>query len=74
MTGPALRAIRAKLGYTQVQLARALAVTSNTVARWERDEMRITPPMVRLITLVAERPPTQDAPRGKTRRRKETRG
>jgi transcriptional regulator with XRE-family HTH domain len=53
MTGTQLRALRRSRGWTQVALARLIRVTSNTVARWERDEVRITPAMVRLIRLVA---------------------
>ena len=37
MKGKELRAIRDKLDWTQVQMAMALEVTPNTVARWERD-------------------------------------
>ena len=42
MKGKELRAIRDKLDWTQVQMATALEVTPNTVARWERDERTIT--------------------------------
>jgi DNA-binding transcriptional regulator YiaG len=65
MTGSQLRAVRRALGLTQAALAGRLAVSSNTVARWERDEVRITPPMVRLIHLVADRGGSQSrkAPR-----------
>jgi DNA-binding transcriptional regulator YiaG len=63
MTGAQLRAIRRSLGFTQEALAGHLAVTANTVARWERDEVRITPAMVRLIQLVADQPPRSTAPR-----------
>ena len=52
MSGKELRAIRDKLGWTQVQLAEALGVTPNTVARWERDEVGIREPMARLIQSV----------------------
>ena len=52
MSGKELRAIRDKLGWTQVQLAEALGVTPNTVARWERDEVGIREPMARLIQTV----------------------
>lgn len=41
MTGNELRSWRTKAGLTQAQLAEQLGVTSNTVARWERDEMSI---------------------------------
>ncbi len=52
MTGTALRRRRRQLGWTQVQLAAKLGVTSNTVARWERSEVRITEPAARLIRFV----------------------
>ena len=43
MTGKELKEKRNKLNLTQEQLAKELGVTSNTVARWERDEMKIPP-------------------------------
>ena len=42
MRGKELQAIRRKLGLTQVELAKALRVDSNAVARRERDERTIT--------------------------------
>lgn len=53
MTGSALRKIRKHLALTQVQLAARLGVTSTSVARWERDEVRITEPMAKLIQLLS---------------------
>lgn len=53
VTGSALRKIRQHLALTQAQLAEQLGVTSNTVARWERDEVRITEPMTKLIQLLS---------------------
>jgi transcriptional regulator with XRE-family HTH domain len=53
MTGKQLRSLRAKLGLTQKQLAEKLAVSSNTVARWERDEVEISEPIARLIRMTA---------------------
>ena len=53
MTGKDIRAIRRKLDWTQVALAEALGVTSNTVARWERDEMAISEPAARLLKKIA---------------------
>jgi transcriptional regulator with XRE-family HTH domain len=41
VTGDELRAERQARGLTQRQLAEALGVTTNTVARWERGEMAI---------------------------------
>lgn len=63
MTGEELRRIRKRLGLTQQQLAERLAVHSNSVARWERDEMPIRELTARLVRLLAKMPP------GKPRRR-----
>jgi len=52
MTGKQLRDIRKRLGWTQAQIAEAVGVTSNTVARWERDEVGIGEPIARLIQTV----------------------
>jgi transcriptional regulator with XRE-family HTH domain len=52
MNGKELRAIRKKLGWTQVEMAKELRTTANTVARWERDERGITEPMAKLIETV----------------------
>jgi DNA-binding transcriptional regulator YiaG len=53
MTGVEIRALREKLGWTQMVLAAALGVTSNTVARWERGEMAISEPAARLLQKIA---------------------
>jgi len=52
MTGPQLRWRRKRLDWTQTQMAKAVGVTRNTIARWERDEMRITTAMSLLIDAV----------------------
>lgn len=52
MKGAALRKRRKALGMTQVELAQALGVTSNTVARYERDESGIPEPVARLAMLI----------------------
>jgi len=53
MNGVEIRALREKLGWTQVALAEAIGVTSNTVARWERGEMAISEPTARLLQKIA---------------------
>jgi transcriptional regulator with XRE-family HTH domain len=61
MTGTQLHGIRKRLGWTQAQLADAIGVSRNTVARWERGEMKIREPAARLIERIAveqrQRPP-----------------
>ena len=54
MTGKALRRIRKRLALSQAALAERLAVSPNTVARWERGELSIRDAMARLIELVAD--------------------
>jgi DNA-binding transcriptional regulator YiaG len=53
MQGVEIRALRKKLGWTQMALAEAIGVTSNTVARWERGEMAISEPATRLLRKIA---------------------
>ena len=64
MDGKELKAIRTRLKLTQVQFAELVGVTSNTVARWERDEMTMREPAARLI---------QSIYAAKRKREKETR-
>lgn len=47
------RTLRKEIGLTQVQLSEALGVRANTVARWERGELRIGEPVARLLKLLA---------------------
>ena len=54
MTGAQLGRLRQRLGLTQRALASKLAVTPNTVARWERNEVPIREPMARLVRLLAK--------------------
>ena len=54
MNGKELKAKRNNLGLTQEQLAGELNITGNTVARWERDEMKI-PPFLHLAIETIER-------------------
>jgi DNA-binding transcriptional regulator YiaG len=51
--GAEIKKLRARMGLTQAQLAADLGVTENTVARWERDEMKMSEPAVRLLRRVA---------------------
>jgi DNA-binding transcriptional regulator YiaG len=53
MTAVEIRSLREKLGWTQMALAQAVGVTSNTVARWERGEMSISEPASRLLQKIA---------------------
>jgi len=53
MDGDEIRALREKMGWTQLALAEAIGVTSNTVARWERGEMAISEPAARLLRKIA---------------------
>ncbi len=40
---------------TQKQLAAKLGVTENTVARWERDEVRISETAVKLVKILGSK-------------------
>ena len=65
MTGTELRRLRRRLGLTQRELAAKVGVTTTSLARWERDEVRITEPMARYLALLATVPTT---PKGGRRR------
>jgi transcriptional regulator with XRE-family HTH domain len=52
MTGAQLKWRRKRLDWTQAEMAKAVGVTRNTIARWERDAMRITTAMSMLIETV----------------------
>ncbi len=52
MTGAEIKGLRKTLGYTQAKLAGELGVTSNTVARYERDELKPSPPVLKLLRLL----------------------
>ena len=59
MEGKELLKIRRELDLTQVQMADQIGVAPNTVARWERGELKISEPVSRLIHLLASAKPTQ---------------
>lgn len=52
MTGEQIKELRKSLGYTQAKLADEVGVTPNTIARYERDELRPSPPVLKLLKLV----------------------
>jgi putative transcriptional regulator len=52
MTGAQIRDLRKGLGYTQARLGEELGVTANTVARYEREELRPSPPVLKLLRLL----------------------
>ena len=54
MTGTEIREMRKRLGYTQAKLADEVGVTPNTIARYERDELKPSPPVLKLLTLVGQ--------------------
>jgi transcriptional regulator with XRE-family HTH domain len=56
MDGEELKAARARLGFTQAQLAAELGVHAMTVSKWETGQRGIPEPVARLVQrLVAER-------------------
>ncbi len=52
MTGAQIKQLRKALGYTQAKLAEEVGVTANTVARYERDELNPSPPVMKLLKLL----------------------
>lgn len=54
MTGTELKRIREELGWTQSRIANEIGVTANTMARWERGEIKIYEPAARLIGFVSQ--------------------
>jgi len=57
MTGEEVGALRKRLGLTQVELAELVGVAPNSVARWERGEMRVRESAARLMRLLAQQRP-----------------
>ena len=54
MQGEELRRLRKRMKLTQRQLGQRLGVTDNTVARWERNEMKINEPAVKLVRILTK--------------------
>ncbi len=53
MTGAQIKDLRRNLGYTQAKLAVEVGVSPNTIARYERDEFKPSPPVMKLLKLLA---------------------
>jgi putative transcriptional regulator len=53
MTGTQIKDLRRNLGYTQARLAEEVGVSPNTIARYERDEFKPSPPVLKLLKLLA---------------------
>jgi DNA-binding transcriptional regulator YiaG len=68
LTPAEVHTLRRRCGWTQRQLAAALGVTSNTVARWEQGTRAVTPLAATCLMLLAQRHGV--APRPLARRRK----
>ncbi len=52
MTSAHIKELRKTLGYTQARLAEEVGVTPNTIARYERDEFKPSPPVLKLLKLL----------------------
>jgi transcriptional regulator with XRE-family HTH domain len=61
MTGRELASARRRAGLTQAALAEKIGVTANTVARWERGEMRIGQPEIVETALKHRKEPNMSA-------------
>lgn len=64
MRGDEVRRIRNRLRLTQAALAVKIGVASNSVARWERGEMRIRESAARLLRLLAKVEAPQQSRKG----------
>ena len=73
MTGEELRDARIALGLTQKEFADILETTPNTVARWERGELKINQGWAKLGLAEAKRRkvPVEEGRRGPRSRRSE---
>jgi putative transcriptional regulator len=52
MTGAEIKNLRKALGYTQARLAEEIGVTANTIARYEREELKPSSPVLKLLKLL----------------------
>ena len=52
MTGEQIKELRKSLGFTQAKLAEEVGLTPNTIARYERDELKPSPPVLKLLKLI----------------------
>ena len=52
MTGTEIKELRKILGYTQARLGEEVGVTPNTIARYERDEFKPSPPVLKLLKIL----------------------
>jgi putative transcriptional regulator len=52
MTGAEIKQLRKALDYTQARLGEEVGVTANTIARYERQELRPSPPVLKLLKLL----------------------
>jgi putative transcriptional regulator len=52
MTGAQIKELRKSLGYTQARLAEEVGLTPNTIARYERDELKPSSPVLKLLRLL----------------------
>lgn len=62
LDGTKLRKERERIGLSQLELARKLSVSPNTVARWERGELKIEHPGMLQLALKSLRPTSGRAP------------
>jgi len=52
MTGEEIKNLRKALGYTQAKLAEEVGITANTIARYERGELKPSSPVLKLLKLL----------------------
>ena len=61
MNGTDIKSLRTRLGLTQKALAEMIGVRSNTIARWERNELGVSPAMADRLRNAAESLPSGNA-------------